>query len=278
MSGLKLGLIAGGGQVPVEIARYLISSGREYSVIRLDGLADPELKGHPGHDVALGDFAELFSCLTKDRCQAVCMVGYVKRPDFDSLKRDKGGATHLPSIRAAGRGGDDGLLRQVASIFEAQGFVIEGAHQANPNLLLGAGLLCGPMPSSEAMEDAHEAFRIAKAIGGLDIGQAAIVAGKITLGVEAQEGTDALIRRIQTLSKVLTGTQVEKKGVLAKVAKPIQDLRLDMPTIGLSTIDLAYEAGLCGIVGQADALLIVDKPRLIAHAESLGLFIYGIDA
>lgn len=271
----KLGLIAGGGLVPVEIARYLRRTGRPYSVIRLAGLADPELSDHPGHEIDIGHFQHIFMTLAQDACQAVCMVGYVKRPDFDTMKRDDGGAAHLPSIQAAGKGGDDSLLRQVARVFESQGYVIEGAHQANPELLLEPGLAVGAPPSAEVMTDIEEAFRVAHAIGALDIGQAAVVAGGITLAVEAQEGTDALLKRIATLSPVLTGTPEHRKGVLAKVAKPIQDLRLDMPTIGVQTVEAAAAAGLAGIVGQAGALLVVDKARVYDRARELGLFIYG---
>lgn len=271
----KLGLIAGGGLVPVEIARYLKRSGRPYCVIRLEGLADSELAGHPGHDIDVGHFQKIFVALAQEGCRAVCMVGYVKRPDFDAMQRDEGGAAHLPGIQAAGRGGDDSLLRQVARVFESQGYAIEGAHEANPELCLEEGLQAGEAPSPEAREDVEEAFRVAHALGALDIGQAAVVAGRITLAVEAQEGTDALLKRVATLSPVLIGTQDRRKGVLAKVPKPIQDLRLDMPTIGVQTVEAAAAAGLCGIVGQAGALLVVDKARVYARAAELGLFIYG---
>ncbi|MFT3998154.1 MAG: UDP-2,3-diacylglucosamine diphosphatase LpxI [Asticcacaulis sp.] len=271
----KLGLIAGGGLVPVEIARYLKRSGRPYCVIRLEGLADAELSDHPGHDIDIGHFQQIFVALAQEGCRAVCMVGYVKRPDFDTMKRDQGGAAHLPGIQAAGRGGDDSLLRQVARVFESQGYAIEGAHDANPELLLEAGVQAGPEPSGEAQDDIEEAFRIAHAIGALDIGQAAVVAGRIVLAVEAQEGTDGLLARISSLSPVLTGASDRRKGVLAKVPKPIQDLRLDMPTIGVQTVEAAAAAGLCGIVGQAGALLVVDKARVYNRAAELGLFIYG---
>jgi len=271
----KLGLIAGGGSVPVEVARYLHQSGRDYYIIRLEGMAEAELAAHPGREVSVGHFAEIFTALVAAQVQHVCMVGYVKRPDFSTLSRDSGGASHLPAIEQAGRGGDDGLLRQVARSFEAQGFVIEGAHEANPQLLLTEGLLAGPEPDEAGRADLEEAFRIATAIGALDIGQAAVVAGRITLAVEAQEGTDAMLRRIPALSRPLIGSADNRKGVLAKVCKPIQDRRLDMPTIGVATVEAAHAAGLCGIVGQAGSILVVDKARTFARAAELGLFLYG---
>lgn len=273
MSNAKLALISGGGALPVEIARYLKHTGRPYTVIRIEGLSNTELNGHPGHTLGLGDFPRLFEILASEQVKAVTMCGYVQRPNFDALQKDQ----HLQSIQSAGRGGDDSLLRQVAKVIVSQGYHIEGAHEANPDLLIGCGLQAGPDPSPEAMEDAQEAMRVAAAIGALDIGQAVVVAGRITLAVEAQEGTQAMLDRIHTLNPALRGTLANRKGVLAKLAKPIQDLRLDMPTIGLQTIEDVAAAGLCGIVAKSHALLIVDKPAVFTRAAELGVFIYGHD-
>jgi UDP-2,3-diacylglucosamine hydrolase len=273
----KLALIAGGGQLPVEVADYAARTGRPYIVVRIEGLSDAALNHHPGHTLGLGDFAKLFEILITEQCKAVTMCGYVQRPDFTTLDHSGNNTRALSSIQQAGRGGDDSLLRQVAKVIAAQGFHIEGAHEANPDLLIAGGLQAGPDPSPEAMEDAQEALRIASAIGGLDIGQAVVVAGRVTLAVEAQEGTQNLLKRIPTLPANVRGSLTQRKGVLAKLPKPIQDLRLDMPTIGIATVEDASAAGLSGIVGRKDHLLIVDKPAVFAKAAELGLFIYGLD-
>ncbi|MBP2158337.1 MULTISPECIES: LpxI family protein [Asticcacaulis] len=273
----KLALIAGGGQLPVEVATYVARTNRPYIVVRIEGLSDEALNGHPGHTLSLGDFAKLFEILATEQCKAVTMCGYVQRPDFTTFDQGAANTQALSSIQQAGRGGDDSLLRQVAKVIASQGYHIEGAHEANPDLLIAGGLQAGPDPSPEAMEDAQEALRIASAIGGLDIGQAVVVAGRVTLAVEAQEGTQNLLRRIPTLPANIRGSLSQRKGVLAKLPKPIQDLRLDMPTIGLSTVEDASAAGLSGIVGRKDHLLIVDKPAVFAKAAELGLFIYGLD-
>jgi len=273
----KLALIAGGGQLPVEVAAYAARTNRPYTVVRIDGLSDDALNAHPGHTLGLGDFAKLFEILAVEQCKAVTMCGYVQRPDFNTFDQGAANTQALSSIQQAGRGGDDSLLRQVAKVIASQGYHIEGAHEANPDLLIAGGLQVGPDPSPEAMEDAQEALRIASAIGGLDIGQAVVVAGRVTLAVEAQEGTQNLLKRIPTLPANIRGSLAQRKGVLAKLPKPIQDLRLDMPTIGVSTVEDASAAGLCGIVGRKDHLLIVDKPAVFAKASELGLFIYGLD-
>ncbi len=270
----KLALISGGGPLPVEVATYLAHHQRPYIVIRIKDLSDPALDAHPGHTLGLSDVMQLFMILSTEQVKSVCMCGYVKRPDFTTLDAQKVG-DGLGAIQQASRGGDDKLLRQVAGVIEAQGYTIEGAHEANPELLIGGGLQAGPHPTPEQMEDAHEAMRVATAIGALDIGQAVVVAGKVTLAVEAQEGTQAMLARVATLPQTQRGTLDNRKGALAKVAKPIQDLRLDMPTIGLQTVEDVAAAGLAGIVGRAGNLLILDKPNVFARADQLGIFIHG---
>ena len=270
----KLALISGGGPLPVEVAAYLARTRRPYTVIRIADLSDPALDAHPGHTLGLSDVLQLFTVLGAEQVKAVCMCGYVKRPDFTALDAAKVG-DGLSAIQSASRGGDDKLLRQVASVIEAQGYTIEGAHEANPDLLIGGGLQAGPQPTPEQMEDAHEAMRVATAIGALDIGQAVVVAGHVTLAVEAQEGTQAMLARVATLPHTLRGTHEARKGALAKVAKPIQDLRLDMPAIGLQTVEDVAAAGLAGIIGRAGNLLVLDKPGVYARAAELGIFIHG---
>jgi UDP-2,3-diacylglucosamine hydrolase len=272
----KLALIAGGGQMPLEVAAYLKRTQRPYVVIRIKDVTDPAMASHPSYEVELGHFAQMFALLQQEACSSICMVGYVKRPDFTTMGRDAGGKVLLPTIEKAGRGGDDSLLRQVAKVFEAQGFAIEGAHEACPELLLGSGLQAGPLPDAAMFADINEALRIAKGIGRLDIGQAVVVAGGVTLAVEAQEGTQNLLERLADLPPNLLGKAGAPKGVLAKLPKPIQDLRLDMPSLGVNTIEAAAAAHLCGIVARSGGLLIADKAAAFARAEALGLFIYGI--
>jgi len=115
-------------------------------------------------------------------------------------------------------------------------------------------------------------------MGALDIGQAAAVAGGVVLAVEAQEGTDAMLARCADLPAALRGTHDARLGVLIKWPKPIQDRRVDLPVIGVKTIEGAAAAGLAGVVGQAGGALVVDKPAVIAAADRLGLFLIGLPA
>jgi len=267
----KLALIAGGGQVPLDVIHYLEKTQRDFVVIRLKDITDAALARFDGIEIGLGDFAHALGYLQQSKCQSVCLVGNVKRPNFATMERDTGGQAHLGVIEQAGRQGDDSLLRQVAQILTQYGLKLEGAHEANPELLLTEGLMAGSL-NGDLESDIQKAVKIAKAIGALDIGQAAIVARGLVIAVEAQEGTQAMLNRVAGMP-----AHIRSQAVLAKIPKPIQDLRLDMPTIGPQTIIDAKAAGLAGIVGMAGQLLLADRQATLAQAQADQIFIYGLN-
>ena len=125
-------------------------------------------------------------------------------------------------------------------------------------------------------EDAKTACEIASKIGALDIGQCAVVCQGVVLAVEAQEGTDAMLKRVADLPSDIRGSASERKGVLAKMVKPTQETRVDLPTIGPATIENAAAAGLAGIVAEGGRAFIIDKDEVITLADAAGLFIAGL--
>ena len=273
----KLGLIAGGGSLPVEIAEHCERAGRPFFIARLKGFADPELSAFPGVEVGLAEVGKCIRSLKRAGCKSVCLAGNVGRPDFAKLKPDLRGIAMLPSLVMAARKGDDALLRVVLHEFTREGFVIEGAHDAKPDLTLAVGPLGRVVPGPEHMVDVERALHVAREIGKLDIGQGAVVCDGLVLAVEAQEGTDAMLRRVATdISPDVRGQPGAYRGVLAKAPKPIQETRIDMPTIGLATIRAAAAAGLAGIAGEAGRLLVLDREQVIAMADDLGLFVVGV--
>ncbi len=273
----KLGLIAGGGGLPAQIADQCRAAGRPYFIIRLRGFADDGVADHPGADVGIGELGKCFKTLRKEGCEAVCFAGNVARPDFSTLMPDARGLMALPAIALAARKGDDALLRRLLEEFEKEGFVIEGAHQAVDGLTLPLGLLGKHAPSAEHRKDIERALIVARAIGELDVGQGAVVCDGLVLAVEAQEGTDAMLRRVAELPLAIRGEPGRYRGVLAKAPKPIQEVRVDLPTIGVATLQRAARAGLAGVVGEAGRLLVVDREAVIAAADDLGLFVMGVE-
>lgn len=274
---LKLGLIAGGGALPAEVADHCRRAGRDYFVIRLKGFADPALAEHPGADVGIGQLGKCFKLLRQEGCKAICFAGTVTRPDFATLVPDMRGMAALPSVISAARKGDDALLRAVVREFEKEGFKVEGAHEVEGGLTLPVGALGRHAPGPEHKADIDRALSVARAIGDLDVGQGAVVCDGLVLAVEAQEGTDAMLRRVADLPSAIRGSPEKPNGVLAKAPKPIQETRIDLPTIGLGTVQRAARAGLAGIAGEAGRLLVVDREQVIAMADELGLFIYGVE-
>ncbi len=144
-------------------------------------------------------------------------------------------------------------------------------------MTLPRGALGKHVPTDSHVADMDRALHVARAIGALDVGQGAVVCDGLVLAVEAQEGTDAMLRRVADLPEAVRGNPEAPRGVLAKAPKPIQETKVDLPTIGVATVQRAARAGLAGVVGEAGRLLIVDREQVIACADDLGLFVYGVE-
>ena len=271
----KLGLIAGGGALPVSVAARCEAEGRPVFVVRLAGFADVHLARYPGLDAGMAEFGRILSALKKAGCTAVCFAGTVSRPDFRTLKPDMKGAALMPGIIAAATRGDDALLRKILSVFEGEGYAIEGADDILGGETLPAGALGAVRPTEEQLSDLRKALHVAEKAGELDIGQGAVVCHGLVLAVEAQEGTDAMLARVAGLPADLRGSARERKGALGKAPKPIQDMRVDMPVIGARTVEMAAAAGLAGVGGVAGRLILIDRAGLIEAADRLGLFVWG---
>jgi DUF1009 family protein len=273
----KLGLIAGGGNLPVEIAQHCERSGRPLFVIRLKGFAGADLSPYAGAEVGLAEFGKCLKALKRAGCRSICLAGRVSRPDFSGLMPDIRGLRLLPKVVSAARRGDDALLRVLVGEFEKEGFAVQGANEVMDDLSLPAGPLGVHSPTAENLADAERALAVARAIGSLDVGQAAVIANGLVLAVEAQEGTDAMLARVADLPAHLRGRPGAGSGVLAKAPKPIQETRVDLPTIGLATVQGVARAGLAGIVGEAGRVLVLDRVAVVALADELGVFILGVD-
>ena len=273
----KLGLIAGGGDLPAAVAARCDTEGRPVFSIDMAGFAAPHLTRWPGAEFGMAQIGAILKALKAEACTTVCLAGIVNRPDFKSLKPDFKGATLLPGIVAAATQGDDALLRKILSVFEAEGFAVEGADDVLGGETLASGALGAVSPTPDQIADLKKALHVAEKSGELDIGQGAVVCDGLVLAVEAQEGTDAMLHRVAGLPADLRGSASAPKGALGKARKPIQDLRVDMPVIGPRTVELAAAAGLAGIAGVTGRLILIDRPAIVAAADRLGLFVWGED-
>ncbi|MFT3726717.1 MAG: UDP-2,3-diacylglucosamine diphosphatase LpxI [Terricaulis sp.] len=271
----KLGVIAGGGDLPVALAEHLATTKQNYFVARIAPYADAALEAHPGVTLGLGAMGARMTAMRDAGVDAVVLIGQVPRPDVSKLELDAGAMAMLPAIIAALPQGDDALLRAVLAEHERAGFQVIGAETAMAGLLAtpGAWGVCTPNEAQRA--DLVQGAKIAAAIGAHDIGQGVIVCDGIVLAVEAQEGTDAMLARVATLPPTVRGAADARRGVLVKRPKPIQERRVDLPTIGMRTVQGAAAVGLAGVAVEAGAALVVRRDDIVREADRLGLFLYG---
>ena len=269
--GMPLGIVAGSGTLPQRLIESCRAEGREVFVVAIEGEADPAaLDGVPHAWCRLGAAGRALDLLRSNSVDSIVLAGGVRRPSLSALRPDWRAAKFFArfGLRALG---DDGLLSAVVKELEREGFRVIGADQ----LLQGTALAPGPLgrfsPDAGVEADIAHGLRIARSIGALDIGQAVVVQQGLVLGVEAIEGTDALLRRCAELRRDGPG------GVLVKAEKPGQERRVDRPTIGPRTVALAAESGLQGIAGDAGGVLVLDRDEVARRADAAGLFVVGID-
>ena len=278
MSGRALAILCGGGALPLIAARAARASGREVLLVGLSGSAGPEIETFDHIWVKLGEFGRLTKVLREREVGELAMLGGVSRPEFSDIRFDLGALRRIADIAKLFRGGDDGLLKGVARIFESEGFRFVGIGDFAPELLAPAGRIAGPKPDSEAETDIAFGARLIAALSPFDVGQGAVVARERVLAVEAAEGTDEMLKRVAALR---AGGRLRFKGragIFVKAAKRGQDRRFDLPTVGVATIEAAVRAELAGLALAAGETLIVDREAFAAAADRAGLFVVGFAA
>ncbi len=277
-----LGIIAGGGPIPLMLAEQCLADGRPVFIAGIIGAASSEIARFPHQWIGIGAVGGLMRALRLHGCEEVVFIGAVRRPDLRHLKLDWGGMLFLPRYVRAALGGDDQLLRALVNEFERHGFKVAGAHEVLTDICAPEGVLGVIQPGPEDRADIARALDVARRIGALDIGQGVVVCGGVVLAVEAAEGTDAMLARCAQLSRGLRATPEtnggKRRGVLVKLPKPEQERRIDMPAIGVTTLRLAANAGLAGIVFEAGGALLVDISAMIREADALGMFLIGLNA
>ena len=267
----KLGILAGGGGLPRRIADICAKENRPYHILAIEGQADAEeLSGHPVVWCRLGAAAKAICFMRNHKIQDVVMAGPVKRPSLAAIRPDM---KALQVITKAGTRafGDDGILRAVIDVIEEEGVKVVGIDSILPNLRPEIGQLGDHSPNEVAQRDIERGVQVLAALSALDVGQAVVVQQGMVLGIEAAEGTDKLIERTSEFSGP------GPKAVLIKLPKHGQEERVDLPTIGPKTIDLAAKAGLAGVALKADGALIIDNEETVRRSNAAGLFILALD-
>ena len=272
-----LGIIAGGGDLPRAVAQSVRADGRKVFIMALSGSAAGDwIADFPHEWRSPGAPGQAFKAFRREGVTDFLLAGQVDRPRFSEMKLDAKGVLLLPRALKAARQGDDGLLRFIMTMFEDEGFHGVGVAEAAPGLLCGEGDLARLSPTPEHRADMTKAFAIVKALGAMDVGQAAVVCDGFPLAVEAAEGTDQMLVRVGGLREAIRGTPESRRGVMVKALKPTQNAKTDLPVVGVATVERAASVGLAGIGLQAGGALIVDKAAVAARADALGLFVTGV--
>ncbi len=261
---MRVGLLAGSGSLPGQILASLRHQGHDVVTIML-GDAQPVL---PNASICpLDRPGRIFKILRTHEVTKIIMIGRLERPVVSHLRPDLTGWRILPKIIRGLRQGDDGLLRSIAAIFEAEGFEV-----LNPlSFLSGLSLAAGTIgtPSNGDLEDVARGLAMLDDLSAHDVGQACIVRHGNIIAIEAAEGTDGMLERAAGLSHGRSGRQKQPSGVLVKMPKKNQDMRFDVPTIGPRTMELAAAAGLSGICVGSNGFMLAEpdesKAALTAH-------------
>ncbi len=271
----RIGILAGGGRLPLMIAESVAARGDGVHIVAIEGEADPEIARFPHTWVNWGQIGRMVATLRAEGATELVIAGGVTRPDLWRIRPDVGFFTSLPQIVRLLAGGDDSVLTRVVRFFEGKGLTVRGVHEVAPDLLAGAGRMGGVDLRAQDRADAELGFAVRQALGAVDAGQAVVVAHGKVLAIEGAEGTDAMLQRVAGLpGREAAGV---RRGVLAKGPKPGQELRVDMPAIGPRTVEQAAAAGLAGVVVEAGVVLVLDRAEAIRAADAAGCALYGLE-
>ncbi len=267
-----LGILAGGGPLPGQVARAAAAAGRDVFIVGFEDFAEAGVIGAYPHAYArVGAAGRILALLRGAGCVELVLVGPVRRPSLLDLRPDREGAKILARVGRAAFAGDDGLLAALVRVFGEEGFRVLGAHEVLTEALGPAGQLGRVAADAAALADLRRGVAVVRALGAADVGQACVVQQGIVLAVEAIEGTDAMLARAGGLARPGPG------GVLVKMAKPGQDRRADLPAIGPRTPGAAAAAGLRGVAFEAGGTLLIDRPGCVAAADAAGVFLLGFE-
>lgn len=267
----KLGILAGGGELPRRLIAAANASGRDVFIIGFHGQTDAETVANTPHLMTrLGAAGEAFAALKAAGVKEIVMAGHIRRPSLLELRPDWRAARFFAKAGFAMLG-DDGLLKAVRHEIEGEGFSLIGPQDVLQSLISPAGVLTTTKPDATAESDINRGIAILQTLAPLDIGQAVVVQQSLVLGIEAIEGTQQLIKRAGELRREGEG------GVLVKLSKAQQDSKFDLPTIGPETVRQCAAAGLRGIAFEAGRSILLDQVATVTAADNAGLFLFGVE-
>ncbi|MGB6744959.1 MAG: UDP-2,3-diacylglucosamine diphosphatase LpxI [Terracidiphilus sp.] len=277
---MKLGLIAGNGRFPFLLLDAARAQGLPVVVAAIQEEADPEIDrraesdaGITVHWLSLGELSRLIETFHKEGVRKAVMAGQVKHKQiFSSIRPDWRLAKLLLNLRTRNT---DMLLGAVAKVLGDEGIELISSTAFLEPLLAQEGVLTPRAPDEDERKNIEYGLQVARAVAGFDIGQTVVVAAQACVAVEAMEGTDATIERASRIMKSLEGgaSTLERRLTVVKVAKPNQDMRFDVPVIGVATVEAMIRAGASCLSVEAGRTLLFDRDTLLERAGQAGIAI-----
>ena len=264
----RIGIIAGGGQFPYLFAEAARKAGREVIIAGHKGESHPDLEGVADRFcwIKLGQLGKIIKFFSKEGVRETVFLGTItKTRIFKDVLPDLKGLTLWNKIDVRQ---DDSILRAFAAELEKEGIKVLDSTIYLKHLLFPAGVLTRKQPSIPQKRDIEFGFKMARAVGQLDIGQCVVIRDMAVVAVEAIEGTDATIKR--------GGTLAREKAVVVKVKKPGQDFRFDLPATGLTTIESMKEVKAAVLAVEAGQSLLFDRENMIRQADRAGIVVVGV--
>jgi DUF1009 family protein len=272
----RIGLIAGNGSFPLLVLDAARAQGFDVIVAAIKEEASPEIEQHGAtavHWLSLGELSRLIETFQREGVQRALMAGQVKHKQiFSSIRPDWKLAKLLLSL---GTRNTDSLLGAVAKMLADQGITLENSTSFLEPLLAQAGLLTQRAPTPQEKKDIKYGRTVARQLAQYDIGQTVVVAESACVAVEAMEGTDAAIVRAGEIMRSLAGdaSTLGRELTVVKIAKPNQDMRFDVPVVGVKTIEVMSQAGATCLALDAGKCLLLDGNAIIVAADAAGITI-----
>ena len=260
-----IGLIFGNNDFPKEILKIIKKKQIKYLIIDLSKSKNFK-KDRNSHSVSIGQFGKIIHILRENKCKKVLFAGKVKKPNFSKLKLDLKGIYYIPRIIKASKLGDAAILKEIIKILTQNKIKTQNSLLFNPELSLKKGNYSKIKPNKQDQLDIKKAIKTLNNLRQYNFSQGVVVRNKRVVSIEGKGGTQKMLEKSRS-------KKFRNHGVLVKFPKKKQDLRVDLPTIGLKTIKQSKTAGLKGIVLKNKQHVFLDKSKCIKFANKNQMFI-----
>jgi len=260
-----IGLIFGETNFPIEILKKIKKRKLNYLIVDLSK-SKKFKKDKKSYSVSIGEFGKIISILKDNSCKKVLFAGKVSKPNFSKLKLDLKGIYYMPRIIKSSKIGDAAILKEIINILKEQSIKTISSLSFNPELSLNRGNYSKTKPNKEDVKDIKKAINTLNKLGKYNFSQGTVVRNKKVIAIEGRDGTEKMLKKCKS-------KKFRNNGVLVKFPKKKQDLRIDLPTVGLKTLKQCTIAGLKGIVLKGKQNIFLDKNKCINWANKNKMFI-----